>query len=110
MCICTRSWEVRSSNVSHASSFHLSLSNTTFFPYTHIHETKRFGPDYRVTNVDLASKTVSFSGGASLKFNSLISTIPLDLLLRMPGVNQPQWADGLTHSSSHIIGFGIRGQ
>lgn len=37
-------------------------------------------------------------------YDALISTIPLDTTLRWLG--QGEWADGLQHSSSHIIGFG----
>lgn len=37
-------------------------------------------------------------------YKSLISTIPLDTTLRWLG--KPEWADGLQHSSSHIIGIG----
>jgi len=34
--------------------------------------------------------------------------MPLDITLRMCG--KSEWADGLTYSSSHIIGIGIRGK
>lgn len=37
-------------------------------------------------------------------YDALISTVPLDITLRWLG--QAEWADGLQHSSSHIIGFG----
>jgi hypothetical protein len=39
-----------------------------------------------------------------IAYDALISTIPLDVTLRWLG--QPEWADGLQHSSSHIIGIG----
>jgi hypothetical protein len=42
-----------------------------------------------------------------VKYGSLLSTVPLDVTCRMVG--QPAWADGLTHSNSHIIGLGVRG-
>lgn len=38
----------------------------------------------------------------------LISTIPLDIMLRWLG--RDDWADQLTYSSSHIIGLGLRGE
>jgi protoporphyrinogen oxidase len=69
----------------------------------------RLGPANRVVDVDLRDKTVTFKDGKKLQFGSLISTLPLDLLLRMPGVNRPDLADRLHYSSSHIIGIGIRG-
>lgn len=37
-------------------------------------------------------------------YDALISTVPLDITLRWLG--KPEWADGLQHSSSHIIGIG----
>ena len=37
-------------------------------------------------------------------YDALISTIPLDITLRWLGKHE--WADGLQHSSSHIIGIG----
>lgn len=42
-----------------------------------------------------------------MEYESLISTIPLDFTLRMCG--KDDWAAGLTHSNSHVIGLGIRG-
>jgi hypothetical protein len=43
----------------------------------------------------------------SVSYASFVSTMPLDILLRKLG--RDEWADGLTHSSSHIIVVGIRG-
>ena len=37
-------------------------------------------------------------------YDALISTMPLDLTLGWLG--KSEWAEGLTHSSSHIIGIG----
>ena len=37
-------------------------------------------------------------------YDALISTVPLDTTLRWLG--KPEWANGLQHSSSHIIGIG----
>jgi hypothetical protein len=37
----------------------------------------------------------------------LISTIPLDIMLRW--TNKSLWADELTYSSTHVIGLGLRG-
>ena len=60
-----------------------------------------------VVSLDKDSKVVTLSDGSSIKYKSLLSTLPLDQTLRWLG--KPEWADGLQHSSSHIIGFGIRG-
>ncbi len=68
---------------------------------------KHFGARNAVAAVDADAKRVTLASGATVSYDSLVSTMPLDLLLRQLG--QPEWADGLTHSSSHIIGVGIRG-
>ena len=65
------------------------------------------GAGNAVKAVDADNKTVTLASGATVAYESLVSTMPLDILLRMLGKNE--WADGLTHSSSHIIGVGIRG-
>lgn len=60
------------------------------------------------TNIDQANKVVTFADGRQVAYDALISTLPLDMTLRWLG--KPELADGLTHSSSHIIGIGVRGQ
>ncbi len=60
-----------------------------------------------VANIDKDAKTVTLSDGKTIQYNSLLSTLPLDIVLRWLG--KPEWADGLQHSSSHIVGIGIRG-
>jgi len=58
--------------------------------------------------VDLEAKTVSFKDGSSIEYDQLVSTVPLDVLLRWTGMSN--LADGLMYSSSHIVGIGIRGK
>lgn len=70
-------------------------------------ENTGYGPGKYMESLDLDEKVAKFQDGTTVKYNSLISTMPLDRLLRMVG--QPQWADGLTYSHCHIIGLGIRG-
>ncbi len=70
-------------------------------------ERKHFGARNAVAAVDVDAKCVTLASGTTVSYDSLVSTVPLDLLLRQLG--QPEWADGFTHSSSHIIGVGIRG-
>ena len=60
-----------------------------------------------VTNIDKDAKTVSFTDGSKIAYNSLLSTLPLDLTLGWMG--KSEWANGLQHSSSHIVGVGVRG-
>jgi len=61
-----------------------------------------------VTEIDKEGKIVTFADGRRIAYDALVSTLPLDITLRWLG--RPQLADGLTHSSSHIIGIGIRGE
>mmetsp|Transcript_25530 Transcript_25530/g.55577 ORF Transcript_25530/g.55577 Transcript_25530/m.55577 type:complete len:503 (-) Transcript_25530:650-2158(-) len=60
-----------------------------------------------VVNIDKDAKVVTLASGAKIQYNSLLSTIPLDITLRWLG--KSEWADNLQHSSSHIVGIGIRG-
>lgn len=60
------------------------------------------------TSIDKEQQIVTFSDGRKIAYEALISTVPLDITLRW--MDKPLWADGLTHSSSHIVGIGIRGE
>jgi protoporphyrinogen oxidase len=57
--------------------------------------------------IDPQRRLVSFADGSSIRYEALLSTLPLDTMLHWCG--QSQWAAGLQHSSSHIVGIGIRG-
>ena len=46
--------------------------------------------------------------GSKITYNKLLSTMPLDLTLSWLG--KDEWAQGLQHSSSHIVGVGVRGE
>jgi len=70
-------------------------------------ERLRLGGDNEVTSLDKDAKTVTLANGKMLQYDNLISTMPLDLTLQWLG--KSDWAEELTHSSSHIIGLGIRG-
>lgn len=64
-----------------------------------------------VTAVDSRRKTLAFAGGESATYDFLISTLPLDLLLRSL-IGRPELsaaADRFVHSSSHIVGVGLAG-
>lgn len=70
----------------------------------------RFGRT--VASVDAAGKSVTFTDGSAAGYDYLISSMPLDVLLRaMPGrPDLAAHADTFVHSSSHIVGIGLRGQ
>lgn len=63
-------------------------------------------------SVDIDKNTAMLSNGAVVRFKNLISTIPLDQLLRRTRLTNllPIAAAGLQRSSSNIIGLGLRGQ
>ena len=60
-----------------------------------------------VVGLDADAKRLTLAGGATVSYDRLLSTMPLDVLLRMVG--QGEWADELFFSNSHIIGVGVRG-
>jgi protoporphyrinogen oxidase len=59
-----------------------------------------------VESIDLNRRRLTLVGGAAEPYDILISTIPLDSLLRLAGRPAPP----LLYSSSHIVGIGLRGQ
>jgi protoporphyrinogen oxidase len=60
-----------------------------------------------VTAIDKEAKQVVLSDGQVICYDSLISSMPLDVTLTWLG--KQEWAQGLQHSSTHIIGIGVRG-
>ncbi len=71
----------------------------------------RFGR--RLKQVELAAKECRFEDGSVEPYDALLSTIPLDQLadaaIDLPG-ETADLARGLRHSSSHIVGVGLRGE
>ena len=68
--------------------------------------------DRAVANVDVAKRTLLMSNGEAIPYDTLISTMPLDNLLRSL-VARPELSDAASkfvYSSSHIIGVGLRGR
>lgn len=61
-----------------------------------------------LVGLDQEKQIAKFADGRQIAYDALISTVPLDITLRWLG--KPELADGLQHSSSHIIGIGVRGQ
>lgn len=70
----------------------------------------RFGRE--VVSIDPAARCITLSGGESERYDALVSSVPLDRLLRMlagePGLASQ--ADRLVYSSAHIVGMGFAGQ
>ncbi len=71
----------------------------------------RFGR--RLKQLELAAKECRFEDGSVEHYDALLSTIPLDELADLTLDLPPEIADaarGLRHSSSHIVGVGLRGE
>lgn len=73
-------------------------------------ERLRFG--HALQSVDPVAKVVTFANGTTASYDRLISTMPLDRLL-VSLQDRPDLAaraPEFVHSSSHIVGVGLRGQ
>jgi protoporphyrinogen oxidase len=67
----------------------------------------------RVQSIDWKARKLTTSGGESLEYDTILSTMPLDVLAKMltPSVEVAQEsAPKLLRSSSHIIGVGLTGE
>lgn len=61
-------------------------------------------------SVDAANRGVRSRNGEELRYDNLISTVPLDGLVRMcPGVVAAEEAARLRYASTHVIGLGLKG-
>jgi protoporphyrinogen oxidase len=74
-------------------------------PAAHLHF------NHAVTGIDTSKRNVSFGDGSAVPYDYIISTAPLDLLLRaLPGHSDLAMLAGrFVHSSSHIVGIGLAG-
>ena len=63
-----------------------------------------------VSSVDLRRRTVHLAGGARESYDVLVSTMPLDELLRMTGEARfSSAASRLKYSTVHVVGVGVSG-
>lgn len=64
-----------------------------------------------VEAIDVERRQVSTSDGQAWRYRHLISTIPLNHLIRLaPGVVRPDAADSLRYSATNVVGVGLEGQ
>lgn len=70
-------------------------------------ERQRYGKGCELVKLDAEAKVAEFADGRRVQYGSLVSTIPLDHTLTWLG--KAEWAQRLTHSSTHVVGIGIRG-
>lgn len=63
-----------------------------------------------VEGIDAARREVRTRDGQVRRYRHLISTIPLDRLIKMAsGVVKPEAADGLLYSATNVVGVGLNG-
>jgi len=65
----------------------------------------------RLTHVDTVARTAAFADGSSVRYDQLITTIPLDRLVAMTDL-APALSDAasdLRSSSTHVVGIGVHG-
>lgn len=73
---------------------------------------ERIRTSTRIVRIDTEKKLAVTETGGKIKYNSLLSTMPVDLLVRMTEpINQSLVAASsrLFYSTTHVIGIGIRG-
>ena len=64
-----------------------------------------------VTTIDPAARRVTTAAGRVYAYENLISTLPLNHLIRLaPGVVAPDAAAGLKYSATNVVGVGLSGQ
>lgn len=64
-----------------------------------------------VVHIDAAKKEVKTAAGEVYQYDKLISTMPLDKLIKSSdGVMEPVVADQLVYSSTHVVGVGMSGE
>ncbi len=66
----------------------------------------------QVVAIDLAKREVTRADGRTVRYERLINTIPLRELIKLTGQTQLEATArrGLLHSSSNIVGLGLRGK
>jgi protoporphyrinogen oxidase len=74
---------------------------------------ERVSPDTRVVHINTAKKQVLCTNGNVYTYENLLTTVPLTTLVQMITPTLPeevlQAAQNLKHSSSHIVGIGLKG-
>ena len=69
-------------------------------------ENQKYGSS--VVSIESSSKIATLSDGSTIKYENLVSTMPLDILMEMIGMEPDRTI--LRHSSTHIVGFGFEGE
>ena len=73
-------------------------------------EKQRYGARCAVVAIDAAAKKATLASGDVVEYESLLTTMPLDLTLAAAEGARGSCPRASLRSSSHIIGIGIRGK
>ncbi|KAF2760053.1 UDP-galactopyranose mutase [Pseudovirgaria hyperparasitica] len=74
-------------------------------------KSKSFGKGSEVKRVNADAKTVSLADGRTIKYNKLINTMEVDRFVEHMGDQElVNLSKGLYYSTTHVVGFGIRGE
>lgn len=67
----------------------------------------------RLVSVDGEARKARFDDGSVIEYGKMISCVPLDVMVGLIEGEAPKplkpISDGLVYSSTHVVGFGIRG-
>lgn len=67
--------------------------------------------DSHVMNLNMSRRTLTLSTGEEIRYQTLINTVPLDMLLRMTGDRRLSgYASRFQSNSTSIIGYGFEGE
>ncbi|KAI9852931.1 MAG: hypothetical protein M1838_003725 [Thelocarpon superellum] len=71
----------------------------------------RFGAHGTVKKVDADTKTVVLKDGTTIGYDKLVTTMAVDSLVEMMGDRElVDLSKGLSYSTTHVVGVGIRGE
>jgi protoporphyrinogen oxidase len=69
-----------------------------------------FHPNRRCVHIEAAKHTIHFEDGSQEKYDRLISTIPLDVLIALADIESLKPCAGqFRYSSVHVVGIGLKG-
>lgn len=72
-------------------------------------EEKRIFLNHNLIKINTKNKIIEFENGRKEKYDILINTIPLDKFLLISDINNKSAVEKLMHSSTHVIGLGVKG-
>jgi len=59
---------------------------------------QKYGEEYTVAGIDKEAKVATLANEMKIQYDALVSTMPLDLMLRW--LDRPKWAEELSHRSA----------